>query len=92
MNNMIASEWREHTKNTLRGFFTLTLPSGIAIHGCQLHEKNGRRWVGLPARPYQKDGKTEYARILEFNSAGTHAVFQEQALAAVDALLGGEAA
>jgi DNA-binding cell septation regulator SpoVG len=88
MHNMTATEWRECIKNTLRGFFTLTLPSGIVIHGCQLHEKNARRWIGLPARPYTKDdGTTAYARIIEFISADLHQKFQAAALGAVDALL-----
>jgi hypothetical protein len=90
--NQIARNWKEHTRNTLKGFFDLELPSGLIIHDCMLHEKNGKRWVGLPARPYQKDGKTEYARILGFDSAEAHARFQEEAVAAVDALLGSEAA
>jgi hypothetical protein len=39
-------------KNTLRGIFTLVLPSGLIISGCMLHEKNGKRWVSLHAREY----------------------------------------
>jgi hypothetical protein len=39
-------------KNTLRGFFTVAFPSGLIIRDCMLHEKNGKRWVSLPAREY----------------------------------------
>ena len=43
-----ASDWRGLERNTLRGFFRLTLPSGIQINDCTFHEKGESRWIGLP--------------------------------------------
>ena len=72
-------------KNTLKGVFTLHLPSGMQIHGAMLHQKNGARWIGLPAREYQLNGERKFARIIEFDSKEAHERFQSAALDAVEA-------
>jgi DNA-binding cell septation regulator SpoVG len=83
--DMIATNWKAFTKNTLQGFFTLTLPSGIVIHNCSLHRKNKGRWVGLPAQKYQKaDGNTGFTPVIEFANAEARESFQSAALDAVD--------
>jgi hypothetical protein len=47
-----ASDWREVMRNSLKGFCHLTLsPSGLILRDCALHERDGRRWIGLPSRP-----------------------------------------
>ncbi len=79
------SEWKDINKNTLKGVFTLHLPSGMLIHGCMLHVKNDSRWIGLPAREYQMNGVKQFARIIEFDSKERHEQFQAAALEAVEA-------
>ena len=87
----IISNWKEHNKNTLRGFFTITLPSGIVINNCSLHDKGGSRWIGLPSSQFKKhDGTTVYARLVEFASKEDYAIFQSEALRAVDGLKDGQ--
>jgi hypothetical protein len=95
-----ASDWREVVKNSLRGFCILTLkPSGIVLHDCQLHERDGKRWVALPSKPridgegrHLKDqaGKPLYTRLVEIQGKAERERFQVAALAAIDALLLGE--
>jgi hypothetical protein len=81
----VATNWKPHVKNTLQGFLTLTLPSGLVIHNCTLHRKNGVRWLGLPAQRYSKDdGSTSYATLIEFTTEEARQRFQEAALEAVD--------
>jgi hypothetical protein len=46
-----ASDWRPHASNTLRGFFNLTLPSGLVFNDYTYHEQGDKRWVGLPGKP-----------------------------------------
>jgi hypothetical protein len=83
----VALNWKPYEKNTLRGFCDISLPSGLIITGCSLHEQDGKRWVALPARPYQKsDGTTNYVNILDFTNAAAKSRFQASALRAVDAL------
>jgi hypothetical protein len=45
-------DFKPFEKNTLRAFFSLELASGLILRGCTLHTKNGKFWVGLPAKPY----------------------------------------
>jgi len=67
MDSIKISNFKPHRKHTLRAFFAITLqPEGLIIHDVQLHELNGRQWVGFPARPYIKDGVQVYSRIIEF--------------------------
>jgi hypothetical protein len=54
------------TKNTLRGFFDVELPSGLKINGCTMHAKDGKFWVGLPAREWAKpDGSKSWTPMVE---------------------------
>lgn len=91
-----ASEWRPLERNTLKGFLTLVLPSGLTLRECSLHEKDGRRWIALPGRPqidgegrHRTDpaGKRLYLPIVEIPDRGQRERFQRAALAAVDRLL-----
>jgi hypothetical protein len=82
-----AVGFKRHEKNTLRGFLDLELPAaGIILIGATLHEKNGSRWIGLPARPYTdpQTGKTAWAQIIDFASKEARQAFQRAALRAVE--------
>jgi hypothetical protein len=47
-----------HRSGTLYGFATVVIPElHLRIVDCPVHEKNGQRWAGLPAKPQvSKDG------------------------------------
>ncbi len=78
--------FRAHQKNTLQGFLTLHLPSaGLRIKDVCLHEKNGSKWVSMPARPYEQDGTTKWAQIIEYDSKESRGAFQRSALRAFEA-------
>lgn len=82
---LLVTDWKAYEKNTLRGFLSLTLPSGLVIHNCTLHQKDGARWIGLPARQYSKDdGSTSYTPLIEFAAKEVRLRFQVAALEAVD--------
>jgi len=78
-----------HRDFVVTNFLSLTLPSGLIIHNCTLQEKDGSRWIGLPARPYTKDGSTSYALLIEFATKEARQPFQTMALEAVDRLMEG---
>ena len=87
---LLVTNWKPYEKNTLRGFLSLTLPSGLVIHNCALHQKDGARWIGLPSRQYTKDdGSTSYSPVIDFTSPDKRRNFQAAALAAVEQLLRG---
>jgi hypothetical protein len=84
------SNWKPCPKRSLVGFFSIELPSGLVLHECSYHRKTADdRWVGLAARKYEKNGEVGYAPLVEFSSRESKRKFQEQAMAALDAFLGG---
>ena len=80
-----VAHWRGHEKNSLRGFLSLILPSGLVLNDCTYHQKDAARWIGLPARQYTAaDGKLSWSPVVEFASKEERSVFQTAALEAVD--------
>lgn len=83
---MHISDWKPFQKNTLRGSFTLTLNSGLVVHKCTVHIKNGSRWIGLPAEKYTKrDGSVGYSNTLEFTDRKIADNFSAQVVRLLDA-------
>jgi hypothetical protein len=80
-----CESFRAFPKNTLKGFATLVvLPLGLRIRDCPYHQRDDSAWVSFPARPYEKDGKTVYAVILELTSVEARTRFQRAAVPAVE--------
>jgi hypothetical protein len=79
---------KPHSKNTLRGFFTATLPSGLVLHDLMLHERDDARWIAFPGRE-RKDaqGQRQFARFVEFRDRETANRFRDQMLEALDRYL-----
>jgi hypothetical protein len=79
------SGWKPHSKNTLRGFFSATLPSGMVLHNLMLHEKGEARWVGFPAREWtNQEGQKQFAKLVEFIDRRTAERFRDAVLDALD--------
>jgi len=96
-----ARDWRPLERNTLRGFFTLELPSGMILNECTYHRAaSGAEWIGLPGRPQldregkqRRDpatGKALYAPVVELKGKEPRERFQTAALEAVRLLLATE--
>ncbi len=73
--------WRPFQKNTLLGFVTVEFPFGLIIRDITVHTKNGKTWIGLPAKPQLGDdgkqrrdtnGKALYSAVLEFRDRDIH--------------------
>src|SRR5215813_2460591 len=63
-------EWRPMPRNSLRGFATIELPSGLTISDISVHVSHDKAWASLPAKPQINsdgtarrgdDGKVLYA-------------------------------
>lgn len=81
---MDATNFRSYTKNTLRAFFDLQLPSGMILRGCTLHISHGKHWVGMPARSYENTaGATTWTPVVDFRDKATQDRFQREAVAVV---------
>jgi DNA-binding cell septation regulator SpoVG len=48
---VVIEEFRERRANTLRGFLTVRLPSGLVLHDVTLHQGEDGCWVGMPSKP-----------------------------------------
>lgn len=79
--------------NTLFGFVTIAIPE-LHLRICDLaaHEKNGKKWIGLPAKPQvgrdgvvRKDerGKTLFVPVMEFTDRATRDAFSARVVAAL---------
>jgi hypothetical protein len=82
--------WREMKKGeSLQGFFSLALPSGLRLIDLTYHKrKDGARWVGMPARAYQKSaGSTSWVAMIDFADNDARTRFTKQALQALDTYL-----
>ncbi|HEY7388845.1 MAG TPA: hypothetical protein VH640_10065 [Bryobacteraceae bacterium] len=79
------ADFRPLNKNTLRGFFSAMLPSGLVFHDLMLHERDDARWVGFPAREWtDKSGVKQYVRFIEFRDRETANRFRDEILTALD--------
>lgn len=79
--------FRAFHKNTLQGFADFRLPDiGIIIRDCTVHVKDGAKWIGFPARPYDdQNGERKWSPMVEFDEdKGKRADFQKAALAALE--------
>lgn len=89
-NSFVVREFKPYSKNSLVAFVSLEMPSGLVIHNITLHEKNGSRWVSMPAREYQqKDSERTWMPLIEFADRDCRESFQQRALEAIDAYLAG---
>jgi hypothetical protein len=87
-------DFRPLERNTLRGFAAVKVNAwNLIIHDVAIHEKEGRRWASLPARPMldsnrqlmlDDTGKPKYSRVLEFTEREVGDRFSQAVVAAVD--------
>jgi DNA-binding cell septation regulator SpoVG len=80
--------WKPLNHGSLRGFLTLTLPSGLIIHNCQLIEAGAKPWIGLPSLRFSRpDGSIYYVPVLDFVTRRARRNFERSALEAVQSYL-----
>ena len=73
---------------SLQGFATIRMTSiGLEIRDICLHQKDGKRWIQLPSKAYEKDGKTLWSYILDFYDKARAEQFQKAALDALEQFL-----
>lgn len=78
-------KFKQFEKGSLKGFADFRFPEkGIEIYGCSVHEKDGRKWVNLPSREFEKDGERKFAQIIRFTSNDDFNYFLRESLKAVE--------
>jgi hypothetical protein len=90
--NLVCEEWRSVRKNTLLGFAQIRIQElHLVVRDIAVHEKSGRRWAQLPARPQIKDGrvitdaagKVQYFSLLSFEGRDVADAFSDAVCAAI---------
>lgn len=82
--NLKITNFRRHDRNTLRGFFDVTLDNGLTIKGCTYHEKGERQWIGLPSKQYTTpEGGTAWQPIVGFEEKRDAWAFSDAAVKAI---------
>ena len=79
MTEMEVSKYKPLKRGeSLQGFFSLILPSGMHLHDLIHHRRaDGAEWAGLPAREYTKsDGEKVWARMVDFTDKQSYQRFQ----------------
>lgn len=79
--------WRPFCNDarTLRGFFSVELPSGLVLHGCKLMVgPKGQPWIAPPATKREvPDGKPIWDPIVDFRDRETRDRFTAAVLDAL---------
>jgi hypothetical protein len=94
MSGIRISNWRGRTSGTLRGYFSVSLPSGLEVHDLSLHTRDGTWWVAMPTKVQISadgtalrdgtTGKLKYgAPIVGFASKEVRDKFSAQVVAAL---------
>lgn len=90
--NISVLEFKPVNRNTLVGFAVIYIAElRLRVRDISIHEKNGERWVQLPAKAQidregntiRKDGKIQYATLLEWSDAATRVAFAHAVIAAL---------
>jgi DNA-binding cell septation regulator SpoVG len=78
-------EVKIYEKRTLRAFVNFTVVAlDLRINGAMIHEKDGKRWVGMPAREYLSEGEKRWSPIVDFVSKESRDAMSDAVLAAYD--------
>jgi hypothetical protein len=66
---MEISNFKSIAKGSLIGTFDITIPEwgALKICECAVFEKDGKKWITLPSRVYEKDGQKKYFGLVKFN-------------------------
>ena len=93
MATITISDWKPMNRGALRGFCTVSMPSGMTVHEVSIMQSHGRAWASPPSKPMlDRDGRAmvddaggrRYAPIFTFASAE---IRNKWSSAVIDALL-----
>ena len=87
MNGIVIEEYTAVTRNALRGFARVRMPSGTIFHDVGIYEKDGKRWASPPSKPMLgRDGKQMRGRdVMTFASKEIRDKFSSFIIAALEA-------
>jgi hypothetical protein len=91
MTSIIIDLFKPVTRNLLRGFARVRMPSGFVFHDVPVHHKGDDRWVSPPSEPIlncdgvhiKHDGKPVLAPIVSFSTKEARDKFSNSIVAAI---------
>jgi hypothetical protein len=100
MTGVVVEEFKAVTRNSLRGFARVRMPSGMVFHDVGIYETNGTRWASPASKPMlgrdgtqikrdgtqiKRDGKPAYQPMISFVSKEARDKFSSTIIAAIEA-------
>lgn len=78
--NFQIVDTKKMSKNTLQGIFSLMV-GPLKIEGFTYHVKNGKSWIGFPAKEYldKETGEKKYWPMIRIEDKERYASFQKWA-------------
>ena len=70
-------------KSKVKMFCTVRL-EGICVNDVKLIASDGKRWVAMPTRAYEKDGETNYSNVVFIDDEDLREEVSEKVLAAYE--------
>jgi hypothetical protein len=89
---VIIDEFKSVRKNTLRGFVSAKMPSGMILRDMAVNTSHGKTWVTPPSIPLisrdgtpvlGKNGKTVWKRLVDFENKELERLFSAAVLDAL---------
>lgn len=82
---MKVVKYKAINKGALLGSFSIEIEEWrLIIHELTLFQKNGHRWVTMPARKYEEGEETKYFRYCYFTDKEVTDRFSQSCLKAID--------
>lgn len=93
MTGVVVEEFKAVTRNSLRGFARVRMPSGMIFHDVGIYETDGTRWASPASKPMlgrdgtqiKRDGKPAYQPMISFVSKEARDKFSSTIIAAIEA-------
>ena len=92
MATITISDWKPLTSGSLRGFVTISMPSGMIVREVAVYVTNGKAWAKPPSKPMidrngcvmlDAGGKRRYSPLFEFASTEIRTRWSSAVIAAL---------
>ena len=82
-------DYKEINKNSLKAQATVRIPKwgGFLIKRIKIFQKGDTRWISFPAEQYEKEGKTKYFSLVEFDTPSMNEAFRNSFFSTLDEFL-----
>ena len=82
---MEVLSYRSVNKGNLVGFMNLKVSKwGVTLNDLAIFQKNGHRWINMPARQYEDQGEKKFFAYIRFDTPELRDAFAKKALDTLD--------